>query len=277
MLTVSTGDGESLDFSADIVADVEVINASSRTSKKPIEIVGNSTHNSIKGGSGADTISGGGVAVTNDTLTGGKGADTLFSGSGDNAVVGGAGNDSIIASTGSNTITGSAGNDIIHLGGKGNNVINYTSGDGNDTIYSYKTGDKIFLGSSKTKITKATLDGSDYVLTIGKGNITIKDINSDTSIAIVDYSGNETTYTDTVKTAAFTERYFTELPADTWFTSVEASSAVPVEVDSLLDEFSDITAVDLDIADMREFAVNPAEKVLTLNKNHGGIRNENYH
>ena len=188
-LTIANSDGDTIDLSAPVNSVVTTASASGRSAKNPIYLIGNSNNNSLVGGKGADTI---------------------------------------VSSAGDNTLSGGKGNDEFQLTG-GTNTIIYTTGDGNDTISGFKTGDKIQLGNSKTKVVSTTLDGGDYVLKIGSGNITLKDIGSDTSVAVVDYSGNIINYTDTVKTAPFIEL------GDTWFTSVDSATA-NVELDELVND-----------------------------------------
>ena len=81
LTATTTFTGDKIDL-ADFEGTVKTVDASAL--KSGIEIIGNSLGNSLKGGSGADTLAGG--ASTNDTLTGGSGKD-LFIYSGGNDVI----------------------------------------------------------------------------------------------------------------------------------------------------------------------------------------------
>ena len=110
-------------------SNIDLIDASSRSKK--IYIVGNFRDNTIKGGKGADTLSGGNYGISgNDTLTGGAGKD-LF-----------------IYNGGYDVITDyQPGKDIIWLQlGK---PTNYTV-DGNDVIF--LMGDNYLEGSEKNQL-----------------------------------------------------------------------------------------------------------------------------
>jgi len=76
----------------------------------------------------------------------------------------------IIGNSKANTITGGSKNDTL-TGGKGKDVFVYKAG--KDVITDYTSGDRISLNGSA--VTKETVKGSDVVLTIGKGSLTIKD------------------------------------------------------------------------------------------------------
>ena len=217
----------------------------------------------ISGGKGDDSLFAG---DGNNSINGGVGNDNIEVGNGSNYITAGDGNDTIDVGTGSevtgnnyidagkgtdvinisklpafigdkipgiNTIVGGAGNDTINLNGDGNNIIKYTTGDGNDEINNYDSDDIIQLGSSKTVVTNATFSGGDYTFTIGKGSIKVTNVGSGTTISIADYNGKVTLYTDATKTsaAAFIEREYIE---DTWFTSVDSSSVDFVEVNDFI-------------------------------------------
>ena len=219
-------------------------------------------NNTISGGKGDDEIHAG---SGNNSINGGAGNDYIYTGNGNNYIISGDGDDTIDLGTGSgftgsnyieagkgadlitinkvtdngdatlgtNTIVGGVGNDTIDLNGYGNNIIKYTTGDGNDEINNYTSEDLIQLGSSKTTITNATFSGSDYIFTIGKGQLKVTNVGTDTTVSIADYNGKVTLYTDATKTSAFMERDYTE---DTWFTSVDSSLAETSEIDNLIGE-----------------------------------------
>ena len=126
-------------------SSVKVIDASKRTTN--VKITGNKLANTIQGGS------------KKDSLYGGKGNDSIL---------GNAGNDKIYGQAGNDTLWGGAGNDTLK-GGDGDDVFIYSAG--KDVITDYTSGDKISLGSA---ISKSTVSGSDVILTIGKGSLTVK-------------------------------------------------------------------------------------------------------
>ncbi|MBQ4403819.1 MAG: hypothetical protein II857_05355 [Selenomonadaceae bacterium] len=89
---------------------------------------------------------------------------------------------SIVGGAGADSLNGGAGNDTLK-GGKGNDVFIYTAG--KDVIADYATGDKISIGAA---ISKATLDGSDVIFTIGKGTLTVKN-GKDKTLSMIDSKG----------------------------------------------------------------------------------------
>ena len=141
-----------------------------------IMIVGNERNNSVKSGKGDDTISGN---TGNDTVTGGNGNDLIMGDAGNDLLKGEAGNDTLSGGSGKNTLTGGAGNDVFIYNG------------GTDLITDYETGkDKIKLVDGE--ITDATISGSNVILNIGQGNITVKGAKGK-AITIIDKDDNETT------------------------------------------------------------------------------------
>ena len=112
-------------------------------------------------------------AVSNSlTITGNKLANNIIGTSEDDYISGAAGKDTIVAGDGNDTIEGGTGNDNL-TGGEGNNVFVYNNGDGDDVITDYKYGDVIKVASG-TLSNSAALVGDDYVFTVGKGSITVK-------------------------------------------------------------------------------------------------------
>ena len=133
------------------------VNASGLAATQGIEIIGNASGNSIKGGKGDDIISG---EAGNDTIYGGSGNDIISGG------------------TGSNTLSG----------GEGNDIFVYTGGD--DFITDYKAGeDRIKLVSAE--IVSADVLGSNIVLTTSAGNITVKGAKN-SQITVIDSADVET-------------------------------------------------------------------------------------
>ena len=117
----------------------------------------------------------------NDTITNAAGTtDVLISG--------GAGNDKIYSYSASATISGGEGTDLISLAGSGDhdNVIQYSAGDGKDTIYGFSGNDSIQIAAATVSAGNASQSSGDVVLTIGTGSITIKD----TKLASLSFNGN---------------------------------------------------------------------------------------
>jgi Ca2+-binding RTX toxin-like protein len=99
-------------------------------------ITGTDFDDSLRGGTGNDTIAGG---FGNDSLLGQTGNDTIN---------GGLGNDSLIASTGNDTITGGVGDDTIS-GGTGQDSLVFNSLDGGiDTITDFSVNDDLLVFST---------------------------------------------------------------------------------------------------------------------------------
>ena len=104
-------------------------------------------------------------------INGGEGNDSITSFAIENTLNGGAGNDTIRNNATQVTINAGTGNDVVSLGSYStNNFIIYN--DGNDTIYGYNS-------SSTIRITGGTYStqqgGSDTIIKVGNGQITIKD------------------------------------------------------------------------------------------------------
>jgi len=91
----------------------------------------------------------------------------------------------IIGGSGKNKIDGDKGNDTL-TGGKGNDIFIYESGDGDDIISDYSTSDKIKI--SDRKISNAKVSGSDVILTVGSGSLTVKDAKGK-SLSLIDSAG----------------------------------------------------------------------------------------
>ena len=135
----------------------------------------NISGNSILGGTGNDVI----VAYdTNSTIHGdnesydGDDADDEIISYGDaNKIFGNAGNDIIIISADNNTVNGGAGDDILFLEGSDNAIIEYSDGDGNDTVYGYDGGDKFKISGDYQTSTSA----QDVTIKIGEGSIILKE------------------------------------------------------------------------------------------------------
>lgn len=89
-----------------------------------------------------------------DYLNGGEGIDIINGGAGDDVICGDTGDDKL-------------------YGGTGNDEFDYSAGDGNDIIYDFENGDRIFILGKVSQ--SALLNEKDIVLTVANGSITIND------------------------------------------------------------------------------------------------------
>ncbi len=134
---------------------------------------GNGNYASIYAGAGNDSIRNYGIR---QTLRGGDGNDTIYSFSYNDLIDGGAGNDSVSIGSGvyENTISGGTGDDTIYGPGStySGNTFTYDNGDGNDIIYNFSSNDTLSIsgGSYSTAVS-----GSDFVVNVGSGSITLID------------------------------------------------------------------------------------------------------
>ena len=141
----------------------------------------------INGGDGSDTIS----SSYQTTINGGDGADFI---SAYGFIDGGAGSDKISVTGSGSTILGGTGNDTITASAHGN-LYKYAAGDGDDVIYGFNLNDTL-------QITKGTFttqkSGSDFIVKVGSGTITLKDAlaNKYDKIPMIDENGNFVTGND---------------------------------------------------------------------------------
>lgn len=125
------------------------------------------------GGAGNESIYNNGKNTSND---GGKGENTIISESDSENVTidGGKGNDVIEVQGMDYLVRGGKGSDTVNLNLARNNteyVFEYAKGDGNDVV---SKGAIISLIDG-TKVDKMTKSGSDTILKIGSGSVTVKD------------------------------------------------------------------------------------------------------
>ena len=148
----------------------------------------------IDGGKGNDSINSSG---SNVSINGGAGNDEIYDFGYDNVIVGGTGNDSITGGDYS-TITGGKGADTINAYAEYNQVIKYSSGDGNDIIEGFNSSDTLYIA----KGSYSTMIGGDYnedfIVTVGKQKITLKYavLYEYDKVIIKDSSGNVAVYND---------------------------------------------------------------------------------
>ena len=131
----------------------------------------------IDGGADADYINNSGDSVKIDA---GAGNDEIHNVSSSVTIDAGAGADfislysgSYYANRGKNTISGGTGNDTIYMNSATTigNVFQYSTGDGNDIVYNLSTKDTLQISGSYT----TTKSGSDVIVSVGTGKITLKD------------------------------------------------------------------------------------------------------
>ena len=184
LVTISTGDGndtvgnygDSVTIDTGAGNDSIHINAGSYISVNggsDRDYIKNSTsYVTIDGGKGNDTIQNYADYVT---ISGGDENDLINNRGGENVSInGGAGNDSI-RNTGSDiTISGGAGNDTIKIVYGDNILINYTEGDGNDKIYGFGYLSTLKIGDDKKNTYTTVKSGSDVIVKVGDGKITLK-------------------------------------------------------------------------------------------------------
>ncbi|MBR4153228.1 MAG: hypothetical protein IKT98_09765 [Selenomonadaceae bacterium] len=187
--------------------------------------VDNSGANSvIDGGNDNDSINNTSYGI-NSTITGGTGSDSIYNSGESSKIYGGDGDDTItntdlggkVSLFGNNdndfistynsdsvsidggadndtidvrgaaygvTVTGGTGDDSIKLSG-GNNLVQYTTGDGNDIITNFSEKDSLKIGDG-TGTYSTTKSGSDIIVTVGEGKITL---NGAANLSIVNISG----------------------------------------------------------------------------------------
>ena len=130
----------------------------------------------IDGGADRDYIYNENYGVT---IFGGEGQDVIYSfhtyNSRGNSINGGAGNDSIYARGNYNTLRGSTGNDTMRGSGS-YRQYRYMDGDGKDVIYNFGSTDTIRITNDSSYRTLTS--GSDFIVSVGSGAITLKDVSS---------------------------------------------------------------------------------------------------
>lgn len=113
-------------------------------------------------------------------------ADTLINAKDGYLIESFAGNDRITNRGDNCTIIGGTGNDTIINSGK-NIVYRYATADGKDTITGFNDGDTINI--TRGTITSSIVSGSDLILNVGAGSITLKNIVADMTVNIINADG----------------------------------------------------------------------------------------
>ena len=136
-------------------------------------LVGDNGNDQLNGGLGDDQLLGSeGDDILkgdagDDFLFGGLDADTLSGGDGDDNLTGDAGNDTLLGDAGNDTLHSDAGNDALS-GGTGENLYNYTSDYGIDTIFDADGTDTVDFTAFSTNLT--VMVGSQTVIQDGSGS-----------------------------------------------------------------------------------------------------------
>ena len=141
----------------------------------------------IDGGTGNDFIENSGGSFV--SINGSKGNDTIFTDGyeTDSYTTDEYGNSVLNHEkyeAENNTIVGGAGNDLISLGSNAaNNLIQYKSGEGNDTIAGFNSTSTLKIGGGKgTYSTQQS--GDDIIVTVGEGKITLEGVTNLNSLNI---------------------------------------------------------------------------------------------
>lgn len=186
-VTVALADAPALGFSgpdaANIIANVEgVIGATGVVNN----LTGNSSDNTLIGGTLADFLAGG---DGNDTLSGNAGDDFLEGNNGNDLLQGGAGNDNLTGGGGQDTLQGGVGNDIYTV-----DVLALAGGTRIEDIGG--TTDRLILDPALTVFATApnttsvgvARDGENLILDINRNGIA----DSDTDLTVVKFYGSTT-------------------------------------------------------------------------------------
>ena len=159
--------------------------ATARTEKVTIDggdgddtIINWGNHSSIDGGAGNDKITNA-VTSSDATLDGGNDDDTIINFGSKASISGGLGNDTIQNDNGQEvpgnkvTIAGGKGDDLISLSSNAaNNLIQYTSGDGFDTVIGFNATSTLKIGDGKGEyFLTNSADNKDVVITVDNEKI----------------------------------------------------------------------------------------------------------
>ena len=127
-----------------------------------------------------------------DVVTGTSKADNLTNSKDSIKIDALAGNDKI-SNNGSNvTIIGGKGNDSIKNTGE-NVLYQYANGEGKDTISGFGANDTLQI--TKGTIKSSLVSGSDFILNVGSGSVTFKNIEGGTNINILNADGSSSVIT----------------------------------------------------------------------------------
>ena len=133
------------------------------------------------------------------------------------------------SNNGSNVLVyGGTGNDLINAANDAFNYYVYGEGDGKDTIVGYKADDIISLTSGYVSTDKAAFSGSDFVIPVHTGSITLKDLAKSTITAVTITNSDGTTTQITIPQ----ELYGTK-SNDTLTNEKSGSEETPFKIDAL--------------------------------------------
>ena len=161
----------------------------------------------IKGGTGKDSISNyysSSVMISGDdgddyiynymkganvTIDAGDDNDTISNTGSYASILGGYGNDSIYNQEHGTLVTldGGNGDDTIRNNNAENLLLTYTEGDGNDYVTGFNTTSTLRIGGGNGSYSSQT-SGSDIIVTVGEGSITLKDA---ANLSTVNIQGEE--------------------------------------------------------------------------------------
>ena len=157
----------------------------------------NYTSSTLLSGSKDDDYIYNGYGASNVTISAGKGNDSIYNNGSSVTIKAGAGNDSISNYGDYVTIGGGAGNDLISFSSYAeNNVIKYSAGDGNDTIYGFNSTSILQLGTDNYS-TQAS--GNDLLVKVGKGSIRLKNAYATTDNICIASGSKSISLSKTVK------------------------------------------------------------------------------
>ena len=148
-------------------------------------------HTTIISGNGKDIIWNGADYVTISTGAGNDLIDNVHAKTSVKIDLG-AGDDSLWNHASNSTIIGGEGNDTISLSSSASlNVIEYTSSDGNDLIYGLKATDTLSISGGTYS---SQVSGSDIIVTVGDGKITLIGASTLSTVNIAGMNANAGKY-----------------------------------------------------------------------------------
>ncbi|MBR6888625.1 MAG: hypothetical protein IKN16_09305 [Selenomonadaceae bacterium] len=161
---ISGGKGNDYIYNYDNASNVSILGGAGNDS------ISNSGANStLDGGAGNDSIANGWFA-SKTKIIGGDGNDYIWNDGGSIKISSGKDNDTIYNCSDKVTISASTGDDNIYNHETKNVII--SAGDGNDTIFGFGHFDTLKISDADYS---TTTSGSDCIIKVGKGKITLKD------------------------------------------------------------------------------------------------------
>ncbi len=148
---------------------------------------GVTNNNTLKGGSGADTLRGDADDVT--VIDGNAGNDTIFGGAAADTINGGAGNDTITSNNGADTINGDAGDDLITLSNADLATVDGGAGDDTVVVNALLTFGQDIKGGAGTDTLRVTADRTAPQSSVVSGFETL-DLNGAAAYDLDDFTNN---------------------------------------------------------------------------------------